>query len=113
MTMNDGDGIDINNFHGDEAEITIMEKISERLLSIENTPSEDQEGSKDDPNTNTRTTAHVQKQELSEAEMQDLMDPFTYIMQFKFLSGEDHEHLDYSKIDEDLALDEHCIRESN
>ncbi|KAL9249864.1 hypothetical protein AKJ16_DCAP06216 [Drosera capensis] len=75
--------------------------------------SADQEGSKDDSNTNTTTAEHVWWQELSEAEMQDQIDQFTYIMQQKFLSGEDREHLDYSKIDEDEALDDHWIKEAN
>ncbi|KAF8379167.1 hypothetical protein HHK36_028596 [Tetracentron sinense] len=50
---------------------------------------------------------------LSAAEMQDQMDQFTHIMQQKFLSGEDSQHLDYSKIDEDETLDDHWLREAN
>ncbi|KAK6935077.1 CCD97-like, C-terminal [Dillenia turbinata] len=50
---------------------------------------------------------------LSEGEMQDQMDQFTYIMQQKFLSGEDHQDLDYSKIDEDETLDDRWLREAN
>lgn len=50
---------------------------------------------------------------LSEEEMQDRMDQFTHIMQQKFMSGEDHQHLDYSKIDEDETLDDHWTREEN
>lgn len=49
---------------------------------------------------------------LSEAEMQDQMDQFVYIMQQKFLMGEDHQHLDYSKIDADETLDDHWFREA-
>lgn len=45
--------------------------------------------------------------------MQDRMDQFTHIMQQKFMSGEDHQHLDYSKIDEDETLDDHWTREEN
>lgn len=41
------------------------------------------------------------------------MNQFTYIMQQKFLLGEDHEHLDYSKIDNDETLDDHWQREAN
>lgn len=29
------------------------------------------------------------------------------------MSGEDHQHLDYSKIDEDETLDDHWTREEN
>ncbi|XP_030533781.2 coiled-coil domain-containing protein 97 [Rhodamnia argentea] len=50
---------------------------------------------------------------LSAMEIQDQLDQFTYIMQQKFLSGEDHQHLDYSKIDEDESLDDHWLREAN
>lgn len=38
------------------------------------------------------------------------MDQFTHIMQQKLLSGEDT-HLDYSKIDDDVTLDDHWMRE--
>ncbi|PRQ27773.1 hypothetical protein RchiOBHm_Chr6g0308851 [Rosa chinensis] len=42
------------------------------------------------------------------------MDQFTYIMHEKFLLGEDHEYLDYSKIDNDETLDDHWQqREAN
>ncbi|PKI46935.1 hypothetical protein CRG98_032746 [Punica granatum] len=50
---------------------------------------------------------------LSDLEMQDQMDQFVYIMQQKFLTGEDHEHLDYSKIDDDETLDDHWLREAS
>lgn len=50
---------------------------------------------------------------LSVEEMDDRMEQFTCIMQQKFLSGEDHQHLDYSKIDEDETLDDHWIKEAN
>lgn len=50
---------------------------------------------------------------LSAAEIQDQMDQFTHIMQQKFLLGEDYEHLDYSKIDNDETLDDHWQREAN
>ncbi|CAD5334189.1 unnamed protein product [Arabidopsis thaliana] len=48
---------------------------------------------------------------LPPEEMQDMMDQFTSIMQQKFLSGEDHQHLDYAKIDNDETLDDHWLRE--
>lgn len=41
------------------------------------------------------------------------MEQFTYIMQQKFLAGEDHQHLDYSKIDQDETLDDHWMKEVN
>ncbi|KAL8497902.1 hypothetical protein ACS0TY_021302 [Phlomoides rotata] len=50
---------------------------------------------------------------ISAEEMQDRMEQLVYIMQQKFLSGEDHQHLDYSKIDEDETLDDHWMREAN
>lgn len=51
--------------------------------------------------------------EPSVEEMQDRMEQFMHIMQQKFLSGDDHQHLDYSKIDEDVTLDDHWIKEAN
>ncbi|XP_042018623.1 coiled-coil domain-containing protein 97-like [Salvia splendens] len=50
---------------------------------------------------------------LSVEEMQDRMEQFMYVMQQKFLSGEDHQHLDYSNIDEDVTLDDHWMKEAN
>lgn len=41
------------------------------------------------------------------------MEQFTYIMQQKFLAGDDHRHLDYSKIDQDETLDDHWMKEVN
>lgn len=54
-----------------------------------------------------------QRATLSAVEMQDQMDQFTHIMHQKFLSGEDRDYLDYSKIDDDLTLDDHWLREAN
>lgn len=48
---------------------------------------------------------------LSTEEMQERMDQFAYIMQQKFLLGEDS--LDYSKIDGDETLDDHWMKEEN
>lgn len=45
--------------------------------------------------------------------MQDRMDQFTHVMQQKFLAGEDHQHFNYSSIDEDVTLDDHWMREAN
>ena len=53
------------------------------------------------------------KQTLSSEEMQDQLEQFTYMMQQKFLSGEDTEHMDYSQIDNDEMLDDHWSREAN
>uniref|UniRef100_A0A1J3IYF5 Coiled-coil domain-containing protein 97 n=1 Tax=Noccaea caerulescens TaxID=107243 RepID=A0A1J3IYF5_NOCCA len=44
-------------------------------------------------------------------EMQEMMDEFTSMMQHKFLSGEDEQHLDYTKIDNDETLDDHWLRQ--
>ncbi|KAL8107088.1 uncharacterized protein LOC141673049 [Apium graveolens] len=64
-------------------------------------------------NTQPTTVMPDQGVQLSEEEMQDRMDQFTHIMQQKFMSGEDHQHLDYSKIDKDETLDDHWMREAN
>lgn len=50
---------------------------------------------------------------ISAVEMEDQMEQFTHIMQQKFLAGEDTQHLDYSKIDDDETLDDHWLREVN
>ncbi|KAK1367718.1 coiled-coil domain-containing protein 97 [Heracleum sosnowskyi] len=64
-------------------------------------------------NTQPTTVMPDQGVQLLEEEMQDRMDQFTHIMHQKFMSGEDHQHLDYSKIDEDETLDDHWMREAN
>lgn len=56
---------------------------------------------------------HDEAATLSAEEMGDMMGQFTYIMHQKFLAGEDHQHLDYSKIDDDVTLDDHWLREAN
>ncbi|KAI8529869.1 hypothetical protein RHMOL_Rhmol11G0007900 [Rhododendron molle] len=53
------------------------------------------------------TERHSEGATLSAEETQDRMDQFTYIMQEKVMLGEDHQHLDYSKFDEDETLDGH------
>ncbi|XXG42975.1 hypothetical protein AAC387_Pa01g3116 [Persea americana] len=60
----------------------------------------------------SQTTAEPYEEAISEAEMQDQMEQFTHIMQQKFLAGEDAQHLDYSKIDDDETLDDHWFREA-
>ncbi|CAN6166505.1 unnamed protein product [Urochloa humidicola] len=57
--------------------------------------------------------AGTSNQMLSSEEMQDQLEQFTSLMQQKFLSGEDTEHMDYSQIDNDEMLDDHWSREAN
>lgn len=45
--------------------------------------------------------------------MEDQLEQFTSLMQQKFLSGEDSEHMDYSRIDNDEMLDDHWSKEAN
>ena len=59
------------------------------------------------------SSGHAERPMLSPAEMQEQLDQFTYIMQQKFLSGQDREHINYSKIDEDETLDDHWLKEAN
>ncbi|KAL9242747.1 hypothetical protein vseg_016716 [Gypsophila vaccaria] len=59
------------------------------------------------------STGQVERPALTPTEMQEQLDQFTYIMQQKFLSGQDKEHFNYSKIDEDQTLDDHWIKEAN
>lgn len=66
-----------------------------------------------DDNGEIRAVEPLVAGSLSMEEMQDLMDQFMHIMQQKFLSGEDHQYLDYSKIDEDVTLDDHWMKEAN
>ncbi|KAL5064224.1 hypothetical protein RYX36_025961 [Vicia faba] len=64
-------------------------------------------------NTTSDPARARQDPTLSSEELEDRMNQFTYIMQQKFLVGEDHEHVDYSKIDNDETLDDHWQREAN
>jgi hypothetical protein len=50
-------------------------------------------------------------QYLSPAELADKMEDFTRVMQEKFLSGMDSEHVDYALIDNDAALDDDWMPE--
>lgn len=61
-------------------------------------------------NNGAHSTA-TEKAAPSAEETADMMEQFTHIMQHKFLSGEDHQHFDYSKIDNDETLDDHWLRE--
>uniref|UniRef100_A0A803LUB7 CCD97-like C-terminal domain-containing protein n=1 Tax=Chenopodium quinoa TaxID=63459 RepID=A0A803LUB7_CHEQI len=74
-------------------------------------PVHDQNGITD--GTATASSMNIERPVLSPAEMQEQLDQFTYIMQQKFLSGQDHEHVNYSKIDEDETLDDHWSKEAN
>lgn len=58
-------------------------------------------------------TAGASKQTLSAEDMEDQLEQFTSLMQQKFLSGEDSEHMDYSRIDNDEMLDDHWSKEAN
>ncbi|KAH9331009.1 hypothetical protein KI387_003117 [Taxus chinensis] len=51
------------------------------------------------------------KQILSDEELWEKMNHFTRLMQEKFLSGEDTEHVDYANIDNNVTLDDHWLRE--
>lgn len=48
---------------------------------------------------------------VSPGELADKMEDFTRVMQEKFLSGLDEEHVDYSRIDNDAALDDDWMPE--
>ena len=63
--------------------------------------------------TTSTNAANSDRRMLSPAEMEEQLDHFTYIMQQKFLSGQDREHVDYTNIDEDETLDDHWSKEAN
>ncbi|CAI9759485.1 unnamed protein product [Fraxinus pennsylvanica] len=62
-------------------------------------------------NMHSTTAETVEEDSSSPDAMIDRMEQFTSIMQQKFLSGEDHQHLDYSKIDHDETFDDHWMKE--
>lgn len=62
-----------------------------------------------DETTTATTTSDVQY--LCPAELADKMDDLTRVMQEKFLSGMDGEHVDYGRIDNDAALDDDWMPE--
>ncbi|XP_010518687.1 PREDICTED: coiled-coil domain-containing protein 97 [Tarenaya hassleriana] len=70
-----------------------------------------EEVAKNGTDNNEESISRDEEGAVSPEEMQEMMEQFTYIMQQKFLSGEDHQHLDYSKIDNDETLDDHWLRE--
>ncbi|XP_073135224.1 uncharacterized protein [Henckelia pumila] len=57
----------------------------------------------------SRSQQKIENKETN-LELSDRMEQFTYIMQQKFLSGADHGHMDYLKIDEDETLDDHWMK---
>uniref|UniRef100_A0A7N1A562 CCD97-like C-terminal domain-containing protein n=1 Tax=Kalanchoe fedtschenkoi TaxID=63787 RepID=A0A7N1A562_KALFE len=59
------------------------------------------------------TLQQIEKEIPSAEELQDRMEQFTILMQEKFLAGDDTEHVDYAKIDEDETLDDHWSKEAN
>ncbi|KAG6384373.1 hypothetical protein SASPL_155821 [Salvia splendens] len=110
---------ELNHFgreHGEPGERwseTLMRRSEEAIL-VEKIRGEQQRlgVAQSDWNHNAEMRAAVMDS-LSVEEMQDRMEQFMYVMQQKFLSGEDHQHLDYSKIDEDVTLDDHWMKEAN
>ncbi|CAN7043827.1 unnamed protein product [Brassica rapa subsp. trilocularis] len=90
---------------------------SEEESEQEEVETEDEEEEEEKPIVASSSLAEAGRAEnkqgtgLPPEEMQEMMDQFTSIMQQKFLSGEDHEHLDYTKIDNDENLDDHWLRE--
>lgn len=65
------------------------------------------------PNETAAPPAGTFKPILSPEEMEDQLEQFTSVMQEKFLSGQDSEHMDYPQIDNDEMLDDHWSREAN
>ncbi|XP_024011006.1 coiled-coil domain-containing protein 97 isoform X2 [Eutrema salsugineum] len=90
---------EVESEHDEDAKMQASSSI------VEATRFTDSNGSSNNREQNDRATF------LPPEEMQDLMDQFISIMHQKFLSGEDHQHLDYTKIDNDETLDDHWLRE--
>lgn len=63
------------------------------------------------PSERLVSEARPAKKTLSVEEEQMKMEHFTRIMQEKFLSGDDTEHVDYAYIDNNVSLDDHWLRE--
>ncbi|KAI4327207.1 hypothetical protein L6164_019695 [Bauhinia variegata] len=90
---------------------------NERIQEVEE--EEEEEDDEEEEDEERRNSAHPleakdsEESTISAEELQDRLNQFTSIMQQKFLLGEDHEHLDYSKIDNDETLDDHWQREAN
>ncbi|XVF10942.1 hypothetical protein REPUB_Repub07fG0226800 [Reevesia pubescens] len=97
----------------DEEEEEEEEEEDEDETKKENGGDHGKEMLLDHPGDENGASSEQHEEAPSAEEMQDRMDQFTYIMQQKFLSGEDHEHLDYLKIDDDETLDDHWLREAN
>ncbi|XP_028762225.1 coiled-coil domain-containing protein 97-like isoform X2 [Neltuma alba] len=88
----------------------IQEEEERRNVTRDRHPTAAHLNHSDDPSDQTREN---EESSLSPEELQDRLNQFTYIMQQKFLLGEDQEHLDYSRIDNDETLDDHWQREAN
>ncbi|KAK4262516.1 hypothetical protein QN277_028068 [Acacia crassicarpa] len=94
-----------------EEEEEEVEEEEERIkITSDNHLTATQLNHPDDPSDQTRED---KESSLSPEEIEDRLNQFTYIMQQKFLLGEDQEHLDYSRIDNDETLDDHWQREAN
>lgn len=63
------------------------------------------------PSERLVSEARHSKKTLSVEEEQMKLEHFTRIMQEKFLSGDDTEHVDYAYIDNNASLDDHWLRE--
>ena len=87
-----------------------MEENTENLSSTEVVAHDDNGGC---PNETAAPPAGTFKPILSPEEMEDQLEQFTSVMQEKFLSGQDSEHMDYLQIDNDEMLDDHWSREAN
>uniref|UniRef100_A0A453QKP0 CCD97-like C-terminal domain-containing protein n=1 Tax=Aegilops tauschii subsp. strangulata TaxID=200361 RepID=A0A453QKP0_AEGTS len=85
--------------------------VSHRLATFGRVVAHDEAGGC--PNGTAGPPAGTFKSILSDEEMQDQLEQFTSVMQEKFLSGQDSEHMDYPQIDNDEMLDDHWSREAN
>lgn len=63
------------------------------------------------PSERLVSDARHSKKTISDEEVEMKMEHFTRIMQEKFLSGDDTEHVDYAYIDNNVSLDDHWLRE--
>ncbi|KAL5224701.1 hypothetical protein ABZP36_011340 [Zizania latifolia] len=101
----------------EEEEEEEEESEEERSIEMEEKGRETENPSSTEVVVGTNNTggspAGAFKQTLSDEEMQDQLEQFTNLMQQKFLSGEDSQHMDYSQIDNDEMLDDHWSKEAN
>ncbi|KAL8053720.1 hypothetical protein ABFX02_05G091600 [Erythranthe guttata] len=115
-------------------EAILVEKIrSEQQMLGEEEEEEEQEEEEEEDDEESETEVAMEKEtnlevhrdhnaqlsgvegtdNLSTEEIEERLEQFTSVMQHKFLSGKDEQHLDYSKIDEDETLDDHWMKEAN